>query len=162
MTLYKQINICFELLDAFASRLDGFTFHIQNDNFLKVFKKFLPYFVNKSPIKGSNYTNIVIYPRAHRICGPNQYFMVLWDVLYNRKSVILLPPLDFWTPDFVENGSYKFSPVRPFVRPFVRLWRTFLGICSLLFSETWQVVRGRWKLKSDGAGFFQKIRIFIL
>ena len=87
------------------------------------------------------------------------------SVLFVRSFVcntVFSGSVHYWTPDFVEKGSYKFSPVRPSVRSSIRLGRSFLGICSLLFSETWQVVRGRWKLKSDGAGFFQKIRIFIL
>ena len=94
--LLQNINI---FPATFPSRYDGFIFHIQNWQWIilqnVLFFMFLPYLLNKSPIKVSNYTNIVIYHRAHRIWGSTKYFLVLWDVLYNPKPVSMIGPLDF-------------------------------------------------------------------
>ena len=53
-------------------------------------------------------------------------------------------------------GSYKISPVRPSVRPSVRLSGHFLGIPSLDFFENWYVGRDQCEVVRNRAGFLKK------
>ena len=59
-------------------------------------------------------------------------------------------------PSVRSSGSYKFTPVRPFVRP-----GTFLGIRSLVFSETLAQVRGPGVEKVTKPEFWTKLHIWL-
>ena len=61
-------------------------------------------------------------------------------------------------PPAAPAGSYKFTPVRPSVHLFV----SFLRICSLVFSETLQQVRGPEMKKSDRARFLDKTPYLVI
>ena len=96
---------------------------------------------------------------------------ILWWSLFFRKISILPKGLKiypfglkccfytfvgicslFFTTDFVEKESYKFSSVWPSINP----WCTFPRIWSLLFSETFQQFGHVDVLKSDDFSFLRK------